>query len=204
MDEILFNLISAWPGLIGRPDPELVADCLVLLPFLEDARSLIDVGSGGGLPGLPVKLARPDLAVTLLEADTNKAAFLVQTAARLNLQGVAVVRDRAETAAHQPALRDSFDVAAARALAPMAVLVELCLPFVRVGGRLLAMKVDAEAEVAAAALALEMLGGQLEAIAAAPSALRAGGQVVIVRKVRATPPGYPRRAGMPKRRPLAG
>ena len=204
MDEILFNLISAWPGLMGRPDPELLADCLVLIDFLGDAGTLIDVGSGGGLPGLPLKLTRPELAVTLLEADQGKGAFLVQAAARLGLRGVTVVRERAETAGHREGLRDSFDIATARALAAMPVLVELCLPFVRVGGRLLAMKAGAEAEVASAAPAIEFLGGELESIVPTPSKLRQRGQVVIIRKVRSTPPGYPRRPGVPKRRPLGG
>lgn len=204
MEEILFNLISAWPGLTGRPDRELLADCLVLLDFLGDAPNLIDVGSGGGLPGLPLKLARSGLAVTLLEADQGKAAFLVQAVARLDLEGVTVVRERAESAGHRPDLRETFAVATARALAPMNVLVELCLPFVEVGGRLLAMKTDSEDEVAASLEAIEILGGELESIVATPSALRARGQVVVVRKVRTTPHLYPRRPGVPKRRPLAG
>ena len=204
MDEILFNLISAWPGLIGRPDPELIADCLVLVDFLGEARTLIDVGSGGGLPGLPLKLARPGLVVALLEADQGKAAFLIQAAARLELEGVSVIRERAETAGHREGLRDTFDLATARALAPMPVLVELCLPFVSVGGRLLAMKAGAEAEVAAAAKAIELLGGELVEIASAPSRLRDRGQVVVVRKVRPTPAEYPRRPGVPKRKPLGG
>jgi len=203
MDEILFNLISSRPGLMGRPDPELVRDCLVLLDFLGDAATLIDVGSGGGLPGLALKLARPDLEVTLLEADRNKAAFLVEATARLDLRGVTVVHERAESAAHRVGLRDVFDIATARALAPLPVLVELCLPFVRVGGQLLAMKTEAETEVAAARRAIEFLGGELVRVVATPSALRDRGQVVVIGKVGPTPPGHPRRPGVPSRRPLA-
>jgi 16S rRNA (guanine527-N7)-methyltransferase len=205
MDEILFNLISSWPGLIGRPDRALLEDSLVLLDFLPPgALRVIDVGSGAGLPGLPLRLARPDLSLTLLEANQRKAAFLVQTAATLGLSGVEVVARRAEDAGHDPRHREAYDFALARALAAMPVLVELCLPFVAVGGRLLAMKTDAAAEAAAAVGAISRLGGELVKIGDAASAARSLGQVVVVEKVRPTPPEFPRRPGVPGRRPLAG
>src|SRR5919204_1688027 len=145
----LHRLIASWPGLVSDSDPSLVEDSLVLLDLLGDARTLVDVGSGGGLPGLPLKLARPRLRVTLLEANRKKAAFLTHATAVLGLEGVEVVAMRAEEAGRLPGLRDAFDVATARALAPMPVLAELCLPFVRPGGRLLAMKAAADAELAA-------------------------------------------------------
>src|ERR671925_2088030 len=87
----LARMIEAWPGLVSGPARGLIDDCLVLLDHLGDAHTLVDVGSGGGLPGLPLKIARPDLDVTLVEADESKAAFLVQAAARLGLNGVQVV-----------------------------------------------------------------------------------------------------------------
>lgn len=195
-------MIAAWPGLVSDPDPGLVEDCLVLLPYLGEARSLIDVGSGGGLPGLPLKLARPDLEVTLLEANHRKTAFLTTAAGRFGLSGVEVITARAEEAGRDPRLRDAFDLATARALASMATVVELCLPFVRVGGRLIAMKTGAEAEVEMALPAIERLGGRLLEIVAAPSRARAQGQLVIVAKLAPTPIEYPRRAGLPARRPL--
>src|SRR5580765_8432410 len=99
LDE-LARMISEWPGLVAGPPAALIEDCLVLVDQLDDAASVVDVGSGGGLPGLPLKLARPDLAVTLLEADQAKAAFLVQACARLGLDGVEVVAMRAEEAGH--------------------------------------------------------------------------------------------------------
>ena len=96
MDEILFNLISSWPGLVAKPDRALLEDSLVLLDFLPPGPlRVIDVGSGGGLPGLPLRLARPDLMLTLLEANQRKAAFLVQAAAKLDLADVEVVGERA-------------------------------------------------------------------------------------------------------------
>jgi 16S rRNA (guanine527-N7)-methyltransferase len=195
-------LLGEWPGLVARPDPALVEDSLVLLPHLESARTLIDVGSGGGLPGLALKIVRPDVELALVEANRRKAAFLVHAAARLGLSGVRVVAERAETAGHDPSLRERFDAATARAVAPLPVLAELCLPFVRVGGRLLAMKAAVETELEAALPALELLGGRLVGIAAAPSVARERGQVVVVEKIGPTPAAYPRRPGVPSRRPL--
>jgi 16S rRNA (guanine527-N7)-methyltransferase len=192
------RLLATWPGLVSGPPASLVRDCLVLLDKLGDARSVIDVGSGGGMPGIPLKIARPDLRVVLVEADRRKAAFLVHAAARLDLD-VEVVAERAETAARGP-LREAFDVAVCRALAPMPVLAELCLPFVHVGGRLLAMK----ARVEESADAIAALGGGPARIVPAPSTAREHGVVVIVPKLTPTPDAYPRRPGTPARRPLGG
>jgi 16S rRNA (guanine527-N7)-methyltransferase len=197
----LARLIADWPGLVARPDLSLVEDGLVLLDHLGDARRLVDVGSGAGLPGLPLKIARPDLDVTLIESDSSKAAFLVHASAVLGLIGVHVVARRAEEAGHEPQLREAFDVAVARALAPLPVLVELCLPFVRVGGRLLAQKTDRESPDTASR-AIELLGGANLAVHASPSAARAKGTVVVIEKVRPTPLEYPRRPGLPARKPL--
>src|SRR5256885_11029342 len=92
----LARLIAGWPGLVAGNAESLVEDSLVLLPHLGEAKTLVDVGSGGGLPGLPLKIARPDLAVTLVEADQAKAAFLVRACAELGLRDVDVVARRAE------------------------------------------------------------------------------------------------------------
>ncbi len=194
-------MISEWPGLVSGPADELIDDALVLLDHLGDARTLVDVGSGGGLPGLPLKIARPHIEVTLVEADSGKAAFLVQACARLGLTGVEVLARRAEEVGHEPRYREWFDVAVARALAPLPVLAELCLPLVRIGGRLLAQKTHKE-EVDAAEHAIRLLGGSLESVTRAPSAGRSTGTVVVISKLRATPPAYPRRPGLPARKPL--
>ena len=193
----LARLIEGWPGLVSGAAGDLVADSLVLLDHLGDARRVVDVGSGGGLPGLPLKIARPDLEVTLIESDQAKAAFLLQASASLGLE-VNVVAVRAEAAGVDGRYRERFDVAVARALAPMRTLVELCLPLVRVGGRLLAQKTHNEE----ATHAIEVLGGRLESVVPAPSAARTRGVVIIVAKVGPTPAAYPRRAGVPNRKPL--
>jgi 16S rRNA (guanine527-N7)-methyltransferase len=201
LDE-LFLLISGWPGMTSKPDRALVDDCLVLLPWLGDARRVIDVGSGAGLPGLPLKLARPDIELTLIEANRARAAFLVQAVARLGLDSVDVVADRAENAGRDPRYREAFDLAVARAVAPMPVLAELTLPLLRPGGRLLAMKTGATRELESAAAAIAELGGELSAVEAAPSAARDRGEVVVISKTRPTPDRYPRRPGIPARRPI--
>jgi 16S rRNA (guanine527-N7)-methyltransferase len=200
LDE-LARMISDWPGLVAGPAEELVEDSLVVLQHLGTAARIVDVGSGGGLPGLPLKIVRPELDVTLIEADRGKAAFLVQACARLGLKDVKVLAERAEAVGRDPAYREKFDAAVARALAPMPVLAELCLPLVRIGGRLLAQKTESE-DVAAATHAIEVLGGSVAAVAYAPSAARRAGTVVIVEKVRPTPDAYPRRPGIPARKPL--
>src|SRR5216683_2531349 len=178
----LARLIAEWPGLVGRPDLDLVLDSLVLLEHLGTASRLVDVGSGAGLPGLPLKIERPALSVTLVEADQRKAAFLVQACARLGLKDVDVVAMRAEEAGHDPRYRQAFDVAVARALAPMPVLVELCLPLVQPGGRLLAQKTETD-DMAPARHAIEVLGGAIVEVIPARSAARRKGTVVVIEKV---------------------
>jgi 16S rRNA (guanine527-N7)-methyltransferase len=199
------ELLRSWPGLVSGPAQPLIEDSLVLvphlLPELDRGLSLVDVGSGGGMPGLPLKLALPELRLTLVEADRRKAAFLTHAAARLGLE-VEVVAERAETAA-RGSLRDSFGVATCRALAPAAVVLELCLPLVEVGGRLLAMRTADETEsLEQLAAAAALLGGGRPLTLAASSPARRRGTVLEVPKLSPTPPAYPRRPGVPNRRPL--
>lgn len=194
------RLLAGWPGVISRTEDAaaLIEDALALLPHLGDAHTLVDVGSGGGMPGIPLKLARPDLEVTLLEADHRKAAFLVHATAALGIDAT-VVTDRAE-AAGRGVLRETFDAACCRALAPPPVVCELCLPLVHVGGRLLALTILSDLGWEAA----HLVGGAEPEVIAAPSRLRERGAVAVVPKVAPTPDAYPRRPGIPNRRPLAG
>lgn len=180
-----------------------ILESIALAAALEDTRSVIDIGSGGGLPGLPIAIMRPDLRVTLLEATGKKAKFLQQVVDDLGLSGVHVVNDRAETAAHQHEHRERYDVATARAVGPMNVLLEYTLPFVRPHGCLLAMKGKAvEDELRDAGDALMRLGGGEVHVYELLAGLDDEANVVQVVKDHKTPKKYPRRPGVPKQEPL--
>lgn len=173
----------------------------VLLPA---GARVIDVGSGAGLPGLPMAILDGTLRVTLLESHGRRARFLQLAVEALALENASVVQARAEDAGRNPELREAFDVAVARAVAPLAVLVELTLPLVRAGGLLATPKGErAAAELLDAAPAIEALGGRAEPPLALP--VRDGvppQTVLVVRRVGALDARYPRRPGVPTRRPL--
>lgn len=180
-----------------------ILESLTLLPHLADAKHVIDIGSGGGAPGLPLAIARPDIHITLVEATGKKARFLTDTAAALDLPNTTVLADRAETLAQASDHREQHDVALARAVGPMRVLLELTLPFVRVGGRLLALKGETiESELRDAGDALMILGaGDIGFHDALPDSDDPA-VIVQVAKDRPTPPEFPRRPGIPKQDPL--
>lgn len=135
----------------------------LILPCFFKGAAVIDVGCGAGFPGLPIKLARPDLKLTLLDALKKRVDFLKSTVELLELKGVECLHSRAEEAATPKAgRRESYDVALSRAVADLSVLCELCLPFVRVGGFFVALKgPDPKEEAARAASAISTLGGRL-------------------------------------------
>ena len=165
-----------------------------------EGASVIDVGSGAGLPAIPLAVARPDLAVTALDATEKKVAFIAQ-AARIAGAKVTAIAARAEEAA-KPPLRESFDVAVSRGVAALNALCELCLPFVKVGGAFIAYKGrGADEEIAEAKNAVAVLGGKLERVERAPigDAERA---LVVIRKVKPTPAAYPRPFARIKKKPL--
>ncbi len=184
----------------------MMVDSLTAVPGMpeEEGALVIDVGTGGGLPGIPLAIACPGLLVTLLEATGKKAKFVKETAEALGLENVRVVNGRAETAGRMPAHRQHYDAAICRAVGPMAVLLELCLPLVKVGGKLLAMKgPKAEAELREAGDAMAVLGaGEVALIDAYPEGFENDLVIVSVIKDRPTPGEYPRAPGLPKMQPL--
>ncbi len=189
-----------------------VLDALTLLPMLaelpEGAR-VIDIGSGGGLPAIPLAIVSPHLRFTLLEATGKKCDFLRHAIAELGLPNADVLQSRAETAGQdrgtrQPdgsrtgITREVFDAATARAVGPLAVVAELTIPLVKVGGLVVLVKGQrADEELAGAKQALHMLGATHAGTIDTPT-----GRVVILEKLRTTPRTYPRRDGEPKRTPL--
>jgi 16S rRNA (guanine527-N7)-methyltransferase len=177
--------------------------CLRALPPGFVCRRLLDVGSGGGFPGLPLKIHDPTLHVTLLETTNKKAEFLRHMVGYLGLTEVEVVAERAETLGQNPAYRESYDLVAARAVAELAVLAEYCLPFCRVGGLFVAQKKAGNAaEIKNAQGAVTSLGGRMLPSVAILLPGVEPRQLVVVEKVSQTPARYPRRPGMPAKRPL--
>jgi 16S rRNA (guanine527-N7)-methyltransferase len=168
------------------------------------AESLVDVGTGAGFPGLVLKIAFPHLKVVLLDAVEKRLRFLARLVARLGLPDVTTVHARAEEAGREAAWRERFDVVTARAVAPLNVLVEYCLPLARVGGQFLAYKgPETDEEIVRAAAAIRLLGG------GAPGARRLvlpgsgmGRGLIAIPKIAPTPAGYPRRTGSARKHPL--
>jgi 16S rRNA (guanine527-N7)-methyltransferase len=184
-----------------------IFDSLTLLPFIAESEdeSMIDVGSGGGLPGVPLAIVLPEVDVTLLEATGKKARFLEDVVAALELANVEVVCQRAEAAGRdREQFREKFDVVTARAVGPLNALLELTTPFARVGGLVLAMKGAKAAEEIAAAAGAGVVTGALKKLKCEVVATHEAGAGVIVaiEKVGQTPKMYPRGPGEPKRNPL--
>ncbi|MBN2005370.1 MAG: 16S rRNA (guanine(527)-N(7))-methyltransferase RsmG [Anaerolineae bacterium] len=167
-------------------------------------RSVIDVGTGAGFPGLPLRILCPGLQLTLLEATVKKVQFLQHIVSQLGLEGVKIIHGRAEELGQILEHRQRYDWALARAVADMPILAEYLLPLVKVGGRVLAQKGEgAPAEVQRGEWAITQLGGRVRRLI--PVELRGLAEtryLVLLDKVAATPDKYPRRAGMPNKRPL--
>ncbi|MBX3356995.1 MAG: 16S rRNA (guanine(527)-N(7))-methyltransferase RsmG [Phycisphaeraceae bacterium] len=158
-----------------------------------------DIGAGGGVPGIPLAILLPEVRFTLVEATGKKVEFLRSAVAELGLENVAVVGERAERVGQDHrAHREKYDVALARAVGHLAIVVELCAPLVRPGGVVLAIKgAKAEQEIEQAGKAMGLLGVRLFQTVPTPT-----GRIVVLEKTTRTPRDYPRRDGEPKRRPL--
>lgn len=190
-------------------DRWLIGDALRMLPAVDGLTatpdgSLIDVGTGAGFPGLALKIARPKLRVTLLDATNKKVAFLRAVIDDLGLEQVEAIHGRAEELAHEADRRGAYDLATARAVSATPALIELCLPFVRVGGHAIFPKsANIDEELATAVHIAPTLGARFarEEILPATAALPMT-RLLIFAKIGRTPTQYPRRSGLPAREPL--
>ncbi|WP_338833660.1 Ribosomal RNA small subunit methyltransferase G [Moorella humiferrea] len=165
---------------------------------------VIDVGSGAGIPGIILKIYRPDLNLTLLEAQRKKIIFQEEAVAKLGLKNIKCLWSRAEEAGRLEEHREKYDVAVARAVAPLNILVEYCLPLVKVGGLMIAYKgpsVDEELKAAEKAIAI-LGGGQPEVWRGHLPGGEEERRLIKIKKSTKTPTNYPRRAGVPARKPL--
>lgn len=180
-------------------------DCIAPLAydFPKDVKTLIDVGSGAGFPGIPLSIMLPEVRVVMLDSLDKRVKFLQSVIDGLGLNAEAI-HSRAEDAAKRPELREKFDVATARAVASLNLLSEYLLPFVRVGGRMLALKGPSlDEELAEAAFAFKALGGRFERAADVEIPGRDWShRLAYIKKVSSTPSKYPRKAGVPARNPL--
>ncbi|MBQ7288880.1 MAG: 16S rRNA (guanine(527)-N(7))-methyltransferase RsmG [Clostridia bacterium] len=178
-------------------------DCLLFFKAVQvpQTASLIDVGTGAGFPGVVLKIARPDIQLTLLDSLNKRLVFLQSLLEKLGLTAE-IVHSRAEDGA-KPPLREHFDFATARAVAALPVLCEYCLPYVKSGGSFVALKgAMANQEVAAAGRAVQILGGEKAQLVCLQTEALGSRGIVTVRKVHHTPPAYPRTAAKISKQPL--
>jgi 16S rRNA (guanine527-N7)-methyltransferase len=171
---------------------------------LKDAKSLIDVGTGAGLPGIPIKIMNPDIEVTLLDSLNKRVNFLNEVINTLGLKNIKAVHGRAEDFAVQKNYRENFDVVVSRAVANMAVLSELCIPYVKLNGYFVALKGPAvEEEIREGNKAISTLGGSLEEIINVDiEGTDLQHNLVVIKKVKETPKTYPRKAGTASKKPI--
>ncbi len=164
---------------------------------------IADIGSGAGFPGVPLKIAFPGIAGVLIDATGKKVEFLNNLRDSLKLDGLTAVHGRAEELGHTTGLREGFDLVLSRAVAPTPTLAELTVPFCRRGGLVVLHKTEAAArEVSAASHAIGLLGGVVEETVKPTLPYESRTVLVVIRKTGATPERYPRRTGVPRRRPL--
>ena len=206
------DLLKEWNNKINLTsilDDEDIAikhfvDSLSILSYIKDgSASLIDVGTGAGFPGIPVKILRDNINVTLLDSLEKRTKFLNEVITTLNLSNIQTVHKRAEDLGIDLEYRQKFDYVCARAVASLPVLLEYCLPFVKVGGIFIAMKGSNIDEVSLSQNALKILGGKIEEVKEfnLPNSDYKR-NIIIVKKVKQTPKGYPRKAGKPSKMPL--
>lgn len=214
--EVYFDMLTEWNSKINltaitapkdvalKHFADSLAPLAVCPELLEGEPSVIDIGAGAGFPSVPLKIMRPSISLTMLDSLNKRTLFLDSLADRLGLENVRTIHSRAEDAAHNPELRESFDICVARAVAPMRVLCEYTLPFVRLSGTLAAYKgPSVSEEISEAKEALALLGGKCNGTFFVDfNTGEMSRYVVLIKKVENTPSKFPRSAGTPKKHPL--
>jgi len=212
------ELLKEWNKKINltaiEEDREIIVkhfiDSMSILPYINiEGQKLIDIGTGAGFPGIPLKIANPQLEVTLLDSLDKRVKFLNEVISATNISEmtgtpeIKAVHGRAEDFGVNPVYREKYDIAVARAVANLPVLLEYCLPFVKLNGIFIAMKGSNTEELNNSSKALDILGGKIERIEKfqLPST-NIERNVIVVRKFRQTPTKYPRKAGKPSKDPL--
>lgn len=179
-------------------------DSLTILPYINNEDNIIDVGTGAGFPGIPIKIVKEDIKVTLLDSLNKRVKFLQEVIDNLALSNIDTIHNRAEDAGRNLDLREKFDIAVSRAVAPLNVLVEYLMPLVKKGGQCICMKGNnIEEELANSKKAIHILGGKLEKIDELylpQSDIKRN--IVIIRKIEDTSSKYPRKAGVPSKNPI--
>ena len=194
-------------NLTAITDPEEIilkhfVDSLTIMPYLSNANTILDVGTGAGFPGLPLKILEDNKEFTLLDSLNKRITFLQNVISELELKNVQAIHGRAEEYISQK--RESYDIVTSRAVAKLNVLIEYMLPFVKVGGRCICMKsFEIEGELKEAKKAIEILGGKIEKvdqITLPTTDIKR--KIVIIKKIKNTPNKYPRKAGTPAKEPI--
>ena len=178
-------------------------DSLTILPYLESNQKVIDVGTGAGFPGIPIKIANNEISVTLFDSLGKRISFLDEVIQELALSKMDTHHIRAEEAGKSKMFREQFDIAVSRAVAPLATLVEYLLPLVKIGGKCICMKTNKGEEIENSDKAISTLGGEIETIkefTLPQSDIKR--TLIIIKKIEKTPNQYPRKPGTPSKQPL--
>ncbi len=198
-----FNLTA-----ITEPNEILLkhfADSLSLIPFIDiENKNIIDVGTGAGFPGIPIKIAVPSVKITLLDSLNKRINFLQNVVSEISLENVSCIHLRAEDGGKNPDFREKFDICVSRAVADLAVLSEYSLPFVKVGGVFVSLKgPDSDAEIDRALTAIHTLGGKVDSVKKIEIPFTdIVHTLIMIKKVRQTPVIYPRKSGKISKNPI--
>lgn len=207
------NLLLEWNEKINltaiTQEDEMIlkhfVDSLTIVKYLKEGATVIDVGTGAGFPGIPIKIVREDVNVVLMDSLNKRLKFLDEVIKELELKKISTIHSRAEELARSKKYRESFDVATSRAVANLSTLAEYMLPFVNVGGKCICMKgSEVEEELEQAKNAISVLGGKINTINTfnLPKS-DMGRNIIVIDKVRKTPEKYPRKPGTPAKEPIA-